>query len=36
MPDFISEDQIRLALVQRLQHMHWYDSSDCYTEDPNE
>ncbi len=34
MPNFISEDQIELALVQKLQHLHGYDSLDCYTEDP--
>jgi len=34
MPNFISEEQIELALLQRLQHLHGYDSLDCYTEDP--
>ena len=34
MPNFISEDQIERALLQRLQHLHAFDSLDCYTEDP--
>lgn len=34
MPNFISEDQIEKALVQKLQHLHGFDSLDCYTEDP--
>ena len=34
MPNFISEDQIEQALLQRLQHLHAFDSLDCYTEDP--
>ena len=36
MPNFISESQIEQALVQRLQHLHGFDSLDCYTEDPEE
>ena len=36
MPNFISEDQIEQALVQRLQHLHGFDSLDCYTEDPED
>ena len=31
MPNFISEDQIEQALLQRLQHLHGYDVLDCYT-----
>jgi type I restriction enzyme R subunit len=34
MPNFISEDQIEQALVQKLQHLHGFDTLDCYTEDP--
>src|SRR6266571_1208954 len=34
MPNFISEDQIEQALMQRLQHLHGFDSLNCYTEDP--
>src|SRR5437667_4149943 len=33
MPNFISEDQIEQALVQKLQHLHGFDSLDCHTED---
>lgn len=33
MPNFISEDQIEQALVQKLQHLHGFDLLDCYTED---
>ncbi len=33
MPNFISEDQIEQALVQKLQHLHGFDALDCYTED---
>jgi type I restriction enzyme R subunit len=32
MPNFISEDQIEQALVQKLQHVHGFDALDCYTE----
>ncbi|WP_293005541.1 type I restriction endonuclease subunit R [Nitrosomonas sp.] len=32
MPNFISEDQIEQALVQKLQHLHGFDAIDCYTE----
>jgi len=32
MPNFISEDQIEQALVQRLQHLHSFDVLDCHTE----
>jgi type I restriction enzyme R subunit len=36
MPNFISEDQIERALIQKLQHLHGFDSLDCYTEDPED
>ena len=36
MPNFISEEQIERALVQKLQHLHGYDVLDCYTEDPED
>jgi len=36
MPNFISEDQIEQALLQRLQHLHSFDVLDCYTEDPED
>ncbi len=32
MPNFISEDQIEQALVQKLQHLHGFDVLDCHTE----
>src|ERR1700690_529170 len=32
MPNFISEDQIEQALVQKLQHLHGFDVLDCFTE----
>ncbi|MEC4750200.1 type I restriction endonuclease subunit R [Methylomicrobium sp. Wu6] len=32
MPNFISEDQIEQALVQKLQHLHGFDVLDCLTE----
>ncbi|MBP6057894.1 MAG: type I restriction endonuclease subunit R [Nitrosomonas sp.] len=31
MPNFISEDQIEQALVQKLQHLHGFDVLDCHT-----
>ncbi len=34
MPNFISEDDIEQAMVQRLQHLYGYDALDCYTTDP--
>ena len=34
MPNFISEDQIELALLQRLQHVCGFDVLNCYTADP--
>jgi type I restriction enzyme R subunit len=36
MPNFISEDQIERALVQKLQHLHGFASLNCYTEDPED
>lgn len=36
MPNFISEDDIEQALLQRLQHLHGYDVLDCYTADPED
>jgi len=36
MPNFISEDQIEQALVQKLQHLHGFDVLDCHTEDPED
>lgn len=36
MPNFISEDQIERALVQKLQHLHGFDSLDCHTEEPED
>ena len=32
MPNFISENQIEQALVQKLQYLHGFDALDCYTE----
>lgn len=34
MPNFLSEDAIEQAMVQRLQHLYGYDVQDCYTSDP--
>ena len=34
MPNFISEDQIEQALLQRLQHLCGFDVLECYTADP--
>ncbi len=36
MPNFISEEQIEEALIQKLQMLHGYDSLNCYTEDPED
>jgi hypothetical protein len=36
MPNFMSEDQIEVALVQKLQHLHGFDSINCHTEDPED
>ncbi|GGX52729.1 type I restriction endonuclease subunit R [Saccharospirillum salsuginis] len=33
MPNFMSEDNIEQAMVQRLQHLYGYDVLDCYTSD---
>ena len=34
MPNFISEDDIERAMVQRLELSHHYDSLNCFTADP--
>ncbi|MGI9344733.1 MAG: type I restriction endonuclease subunit R [Gammaproteobacteria bacterium] len=34
MPNFISEDDIEIAMVQRLQHDYGYDTLNCFTADP--
>lgn len=36
MPNFISEDDIEQALLQRLQHIHGFDVLDCYTAKPED
>jgi type I restriction enzyme R subunit len=36
MPNFISEDQIERALVQKLKQLHGFDSLDCHTKDPED
>ena len=36
MPNFISEDQIERALVQKLQQLYGFDTLNCYTEDPED
>ena len=36
MPNFISEEQIEEALVQKLRALYSYDSLDCHTEDPED
>jgi type I restriction enzyme R subunit len=36
MPNFISEDQIERALVQKLHDLHGFDSLNCYTKDPED
>lgn len=36
MPNFISEDQIEQALVQKLQHLHGFASLNCHTDDPED
>lgn len=33
MPNFISEDQFERAMVQKLQHLHGFDTLDCHTQD---
>jgi hypothetical protein len=35
-PNYISEDPIKRALVQKLQHLHGFDSLACHTEDPED
>lgn len=36
MPNFISEDEIEQALVQRLRQLYPFDSLNCYTKDPED
>src|ERR1035438_1266073 len=36
MPNFISEDQIERAMVQKLVQLHGYDSLNCHTEAPED
>lgn len=36
MPNFISEDDIEVAMVQKLEHLYGYDSLNCYTSDPED
>lgn len=36
MPNFISEDQIEQALLQRLQHVCGFDVLECYTTAPTD
>lgn len=36
MPNFITEDQIERALLQKLQHLHGYDVLTCHTENPED
>lgn len=36
MPNFISEDQIEQALVQKLHYQYGFNSLDCHTEDPDD
>lgn len=36
MPNFISEDQIEQALLQRLQHVCGFDVLACHTADPTD
>src|SRR5437867_13035938 len=36
MPNFISENQIERALVQKLQHLHDFEPLKCHTEDPED
>jgi len=36
MPNFISEDQIERALVQKLRQLHRFDSLNCHTENPED
>ncbi len=34
MPNFISEDDLEQAIMQKLQNLYGYDSMNCYTADP--
>lgn len=34
MPNFISEDDIEQAMMQRLQHLYGYDTLNCMTSTP--
>jgi len=36
MPNFISEDQIERALLQKLQHVQGFDVLNCHTEEPDD
>ncbi len=36
MPNFISEDDIEQATLQRLQHLYGFDVQECYTADPED
>lgn len=36
MPNFISEDDIEQAMLQRLQHLYGYEVLDAYTKDPSD
>jgi type I restriction enzyme R subunit len=36
MPNFISEDQIERAMVQKLEQLHSFDTLNCRTEHPED
>ncbi|HRF45002.1 MAG TPA: type I restriction endonuclease subunit R [Candidatus Competibacteraceae bacterium] len=36
MPNFLSEDDIEQAMLQRLQHLYGYDALICHTADPHD
>lgn len=36
MPNFISEDHIEQALVQKLQHLHGFEVLNCHTQNPED
>src|SRR5690349_11705818 len=36
MPNFISEDQIERALVEKLRRLYRFDSINCHTQDPED
>src|SRR5882672_5130687 len=36
MPNFISEDQIERALVEKLKQLYGFDSLNCHTDDPED